>query len=67
MGDAVRERAPISVGDLSGNAAWPLRDVVPSKPGSASVLIVPLVRADRLFGTLVLMRREQAEFPETHH
>ena len=28
-----------------------------------SVLIVPLVRADRIFGTLVLMRREESEFP----
>ena len=31
--------------------------------GIRSVLIVPLVRAERVFGTLVLMRREEAEFP----
>ena len=41
---------------------WPLRDAAVGA-GIRSVLVVPLVRAERVFGTLVLMRREQAEFP----
>ena len=42
--------------------SWPLRDAAVGA-GIRSVLIVPLVRAERVFGTLVLMRREEAEFP----
>ena len=62
MGTALRERAPISVGDLTEMPRWPLRDAAVGA-GIRSVLIVPLIRADRAFGTLVLMRREEAEFP----
>jgi signal transduction histidine kinase len=55
-------RNPVSVGDLTQLPKWPLRDVSVSA-GIRSVLIVPLIRAERVFGTLVLMRREEAEFP----
>jgi signal transduction histidine kinase len=61
MGAAIRQRTPVSVGDLTQLPKWPLRDVSVSA-GIRSVLIVPLVRAERVFGTLVLMRREEAEF-----
>ena len=62
MGTAIRQHAPVSVGDLSRLPKWPLRDAAVGA-GIRSVLVVPLVRAERVFGTLVLMRREEAEFP----
>ncbi|WP_457093326.1 GAF domain-containing protein [Microvirga sp. P5_D2] len=62
MGTAIRQLTPVLVGDLTQLPKWPLRDVSVSA-GIRSVLIVPLVRAERVFGTLVLMRREEAAFP----
>ena len=62
MGTAVRQHAPVSVDDLGRLPSWPLRDVALGA-GIRSVLIVPLVRAERIFGTLVLLRREEGEFP----
>ncbi|MET0528875.1 MAG: GAF domain-containing protein [Microvirga sp.] len=61
MGTAIRQNAPVSVADINRLPRWPLRDVA-INAGIRSVLIVPLVRAERVFGTLVLMRREGAEF-----
>jgi signal transduction histidine kinase len=63
MGTAVRQRAPVSVGDLAEMPRWPLRDIAVSA-GIRSVLIVPLVLANRVLGTLVLMRRRDSEFPK---
>jgi signal transduction histidine kinase len=62
MGAAIRQRAPVSIADLTEMPRWPLRDAA-VEAGMRSVLIVPLVRAERVFGALVLMRREEAEFP----
>jgi signal transduction histidine kinase len=63
MGIAIRQHVPIAVSDITELPNWPLRDAAVAA-GIRSVLIVPLVRAERVFGTLVLMRREQAEFPK---
>jgi signal transduction histidine kinase len=62
MGNAIRQHVPVAVSDLMELPNWPLRDAAVGA-GIRSVLVVPLVRAERVFGTLVLMRREQAEFP----
>ncbi|MET0530074.1 MAG: GAF domain-containing protein, partial [Microvirga sp.] len=62
MGTAIRQQAPVSVGNLTRLPKWPLQKAA-LKAGIRSVLIVPLVRAERVFGTLVLMRREEGEFP----
>jgi signal transduction histidine kinase len=62
MGAAIRQRAPVAIADLTRVPKWPLREAAVGA-GIRSVLIVPLVRADRIFGTLVLMRREESEFP----
>ena len=62
MGAAIRQRAPVAITDLTRVPKWPLREAAVGA-GIRSVLIVPLVRADRIFGTLVLMRREESEFP----
>jgi signal transduction histidine kinase/HAMP domain-containing protein len=62
MGSAIRQHVPVAVSDITELPNWPLRDAAVGA-GIRSVLVVPLVRAERVFGTLVLMRREQAEFP----
>ncbi|QRM35377.1 ATP-binding protein [Microvirga sp. VF16] len=62
MGRAIQQHVPVAVSDIMKLPNWPLRDAAVGA-GIRSVLVVPLVRAERVFGTLVLMRREQAEFP----
>ncbi|ANY82293.1 hypothetical protein BB934_28640 (plasmid) [Microvirga ossetica] len=62
MGRAIQQHGPVAVSDIMKLPNWPLRDAAVGA-GIRSVLVVPLVRAERVFGTLVLMRREQAEFP----
>jgi signal transduction histidine kinase/HAMP domain-containing protein len=61
MGNAILQHVPIAVSDIMELPNWPLRDAA-VEAGIRSVLVVPLVRAERVFGTLVLMRREEAEF-----
>ena len=62
MGTRNPAACPVAVSDIMELPNWPLRDAAVGA-GIRSVLVVPLVRAERVFGTLVLMRREQAEFP----
>jgi signal transduction histidine kinase len=61
MARALHERQPIIVHDLIEAPTWPLRDVAIAA-GFRTVLVVPLVRADRMFGTLVLLRRDLTPF-----
>jgi signal transduction histidine kinase len=62
MGSAIRQHVPVAVSDITQLPNWPLRDAAVGAD-IRSVLVIPLVRAERVFGTLVLLRREQAEFP----
>jgi signal transduction histidine kinase/putative methionine-R-sulfoxide reductase with GAF domain len=61
MGRAISERQPISIHDLREAPSFPLRDAT-LRLGLRSVLIVPLLRADRAFGALVLWRRATGPF-----
>ena len=63
MGAAIEQRTAISISDLNTSPKWPLRDAAVAA-GIRSVLIVPLIRSERVFGALVLMRRVGAEFPQ---
>jgi GAF domain-containing protein/HAMP domain-containing protein/anti-sigma regulatory factor (Ser/Thr protein kinase) len=63
MGEAVTRRAPAQIPDLRERPSNVLRDVALAA-GYRSVLIVPLVGADRIFGALMLQRRRPGEFPE---
>ena len=56
MGTAIEQRTAISISDLNTSPKWPLRDAAVAA-GIRSVLIVPLIRSERVFGALVLMRR----------
>jgi signal transduction histidine kinase len=63
MGAAIRQRMPIAVTRIDDLPQWPLRDAARAA-GFRSILVIPLVRAERVFGTLVLLRREEAAFPK---
>ncbi len=62
MSEAALSRTPIQLTDLAELPSTPLRDASLAA-GLRSVLIVPLVGPERIFGALVLQRREAGEFP----
>jgi len=62
MGEATERRAPIQISDLAERPSAPLRDAA-LFAGFHSVLIVPLVGAERILGAIILMRQEAGEFP----
>ncbi len=63
MGEAVANRAPLQIPDLLLRPPNPLRDAAVAA-GFRSVLIVPLVGADRVMGATILQRRAVGAFPE---
>src|SRR5438876_6955329 len=63
MGEAIARRTPLQVPDLRTRPPNPLRDLAIAA-GYRSVLIVPLVGADRIMGATILQRRAVGEFPE---
>ncbi len=63
MGLAVANRIPLQIPDLRERPPNPLRDQAIAA-GYRSVLIVPLVGADRILGATILQRRAVGEFPE---
>jgi signal transduction histidine kinase len=60
---AIAERAPTQISDLDKAPHLPLRDLMVSA-GFRSVLIVPLIAADRVFGVLAIQKKTIGEFPE---
>ncbi len=62
MSEAASRRTPIQLTDLTELPSTRLRDASLAA-GLRSVLIVPLVGPERIFGALVLQRREAGEFP----
>jgi GAF domain-containing protein/HAMP domain-containing protein len=62
MGEAVAHRMPIQLADLADRASYPLSNAALAA-GFHSVLIVPLVGAERILGAITLMRQEAGEFP----
>jgi len=63
LGDAIARRVPLQIPDLLLRPSNPLRDAAVAA-GYRSVLIVPLVGADRIMGVTILQRRAVGEFPE---
>jgi len=63
LSQAIAGRAPLQIPDLRERPPNPLRDQAIAA-GYRSVLIVPLVGADRVLGATVLQRRAVGEFPE---
>jgi signal transduction histidine kinase len=62
MGEAAARREPLQFADLAERPSYPLRDLTLAA-GFRSVLIVPLIGAERVFGAIVLERRITGEFP----
>src|SRR5262249_38608124 len=63
MGEAAACGTPLQFADLEVRPSYPLRDVTLAA-GFRSVLIMPLIGTDRVFGAIVLERRAVGEFPE---
>jgi len=59
---AVAQRAPVQVPDLLDAALTPALDVV-VHAGYRALLLVPLLRPDRIVGALVVRRKVPGEFP----
>jgi signal transduction histidine kinase len=63
IGEAAERRAPIQIANLSEEPSSPLVDIILAA-GFRALLVVPLLRPDRIFGALVVRRRQPGEFPK---
>ena len=61
LGIATKRRETISIPDLSSAPDYPLKDITLAA-GFKSVLVVPLLRQDEIFGALVLQRHSAGDF-----
>jgi signal transduction histidine kinase len=63
IGEAAERREPIQIANLSEAPRSPLVDIVLAA-GFRALLVVPLLRPDRIFGALVVRRRQPGLFPK---
>jgi signal transduction histidine kinase len=63
IGEAAETRAPIQVPSLSEAPPSPIMSILLAA-GFRAVLVVPLLRPDRVLGALVVRRRQPGEFPK---
>ncbi|MGR9161886.1 ATP-binding protein [Rhizobium leguminosarum] len=63
IGDAARRRTPIQVPDLNEQTPSSVQKIV-LDAGYRGVLVVPLLRPDKIVGALVVRRRRPGEFDE---
>jgi signal transduction histidine kinase/HAMP domain-containing protein len=63
IGDAARRRTPVQVPDLSEGTPSPVQKVV-LDAGYRGVLVVPLLRPNKIVGALVVRRRKPGEFDD---
>ena len=64
IGEAARNQAPLQMPDLSQGVPSPLHQIV-LDAGYRSVLIVPLLRPNKVVGALVVRRKTPGEFSES--
>src|SRR6516164_8560408 len=62
IGPAVTQRAPVQVPDLLDEALTPGLEIV-VRAGYRALLVVPLLRPDRIVGVLVVRRKLPGDFP----
>ncbi len=62
LGEAAKQREPIVIPDLAERPNYPLRDLTLAA-GFHSALVVPLVGAEGILGSLVVQRRASGPFP----
>jgi signal transduction histidine kinase len=63
IGRAAQRREPIQIADLAAEPRSKVLDIIP-EAGFRALLAVPLVGPDRIFGALVVRRREPGLFPK---
>src|SRR3984893_13077088 len=63
IGEAAERREPIQIANLSEEPPSPLVDIILAA-GFRALLVVPLLRPDRILGALVVRRRQPGEFPK---
>jgi GAF domain-containing protein/sensor histidine kinase YesM len=64
VGEAVAKREPLQVPDLRDQPGSPVHDII-LKAGYRSLLIIPLLRPDRVVGALVVRRKQPGLFPKS--
>ena len=63
LGETAQTRAPVQIANLSEQPRSPIMDLI-LEAGFRAVLVVPLLRPDRVLGALVVRRRQPGEFPK---
>jgi signal transduction histidine kinase len=63
IGEAAERREPIQIANLSEEPHSPIFDIILAA-GFRALLVVPLLRPDRIYGALVVRRRQPGEFPK---
>jgi signal transduction histidine kinase len=63
MGIATTQRRPIQVPDVSKEPQTPMNDII-LREGYCALLVMPLLRPDRIVGALVVRRKQPGEFPK---
>src|SRR6266542_1301468 len=63
MGIATTQRRPIQVPDAQKDRQTPMNDIV-LREGYRALLVMPLLRPDRIVGALVVRRKQPGEFPK---
>ena len=64
IGPAATERRPIQVPDIRNEPPSPVNEIN-LREGFRAVLIIPLLRPDRIVGALVVRRKTPGEFPQS--
>jgi signal transduction histidine kinase len=64
LGNAAERREPVMVADLAATPPNPVTDII-LKAGFHALLVMPLLRSDRIEGALVVRRRAPGEFPKS--
>jgi GAF domain-containing protein/anti-sigma regulatory factor (Ser/Thr protein kinase) len=62
MGIATTQRRPVQIPDVRNEARTPMNDII-LREGYRAVLVMPLLRPDRIVGALVVRRKAPGEFP----
>jgi signal transduction histidine kinase len=63
MGIATTQRRPIQVPEARKDRQTPMNDIV-LREGYRALLVMPLLRPDRIVGALVVRRKQPGEFPK---
>src|SRR6266568_68916 len=63
MGTATTQRRPVQIPDVRNEPQTPMNDII-VREGYRALLVMPLLRPDRIVGALVVRRKEPGEFPK---